>query len=131
MEKVSVVLIDDEDDFRWVLRIFLTMNGLLVSGSFTHHQFLKQPKPKTDIDIIIISFDTPQFLTELNIAFVREYSTAVKILVNSNFDDRKAIDKVIKMNVDGLVFKTNQDPEHILKAIQVLKANGNFFDAIL
>lgn len=126
MEKIAVVLVDDDNDFRWVMNNFFTRNGILLSGSFTHNKFLKQNKLQDNVDIIIISFDTPQFLTELSIAFVRKHSMSVKILISSDFHNRRSIDKLRKMNIDGIVFKTEQDPEQILKALNALKEGGNF-----
>ena len=82
---------------------------------------------KDDVGIIIISFDTPQFLSELNIVFVRGHSPSVKILINSNLRDQKSIDKIIKMGVHGLVFKMDEDPKQILNAVKALNENESYF----
>jgi len=126
MQKVSVVLIDDNNDYRWVLEHFITRHGFLVTGSFTHKEFVGQTELDVVPDIAIISFD--KLLTEQTISFVRKNYRPIKILINSLYEDRKSINAIIEMAVEGLIFKISKATEqHIMEAIEALKQDRKYF----
>ena len=128
MKTITVVLVDDNEKYRLALEKFLTKNGIEIAGSFTHALFIEQTQLKVIPDIAIISFDKTGFLIERTIEFIRAYYSQVKILVNSIFDDRESIDKIILTAVQGMIFKIHKDPgEHILQAIDALHEGRNFF----
>lgn len=130
MENLSVVLVDDHNDDRECLKNYLTKNGLKVLGSFTHGEFMKHAGLEAVPNIAIISFDVPQFQTELNVDFVRKKYPATKVLINSNYVDVKSVDKLIKMRIDGVVFKNRQDTGKTLEALVWLYENKKYFDGI-
>jgi DNA-binding NarL/FixJ family response regulator len=131
MEQISAMLIDDHDDSRRVLKDFLTSNEILVSGSFTHDQFLKQKELQKIPDIVIVIHDTPQFVSELNVTYLRRQYPLLKILVSADFKNRESISRAIGRDIDGLVFKNGKNSQQILKAVYALKKNGKYFEVII
>lgn len=154
MSKIRIVLIDEDDYSRNVFRSFLTEHGFFIVDCFRHNQFLKLVQPEKDNpagqeskmkednklklvqpekeierapDIVIITFDSPKFIIELTMPLVPKQYPSSKILIYSVFRDKKSLDKIIRMGIDGIVFKNREDHLEIIKAIETLKANGKYF----
>jgi DNA-binding NarL/FixJ family response regulator len=125
MEQVFVVVIDDNENYREAFKNFLLRNGITVTGSFTHEEFLEQRKMDA-IDIAIIAFDNMQ-VTQQTVDFLKKSFPSIKILINSIRDNRIVINAVLKMGVQGLIFKTDKDIYQFLIAIEQLRDNKGYF----
>lgn len=127
MKKISVVLIDDNKNYRGALENFLTGHGVYVIRGFTH-DLVDRVHFDVVPDIAIISFDTTYLLVEQTVAILRKKYPSVKILINSIHDDRSSINKILELGVDGFVFKIEKTPEQdLLKAVEALHQDRNFF----
>lgn len=125
MEKISVVLVNDHDDYRWVMKFFLARNGISVLETFTHDFFIEQTKFESMPEVAVISFDSNRTLTDQSIEFIQKYHPAIKILVNSSHEDQRSIKSIVEKGVEGWVFKFHKDPKQIIKAIQALNKKNN------
>ena len=127
MEKITVFFVDDHEDYRWVMKHFLTRHGISVLEIFTHDFFIQQAKFEAMPDIAIISSDSNQTSTDRSIAFIQKDHPTIKILVNSSHEDHSSIKSIVEKGVEGWVSKYHKDPEQIIKALQALNKNQKFF----
>lgn len=127
MENVSVILIDERDDYRASLEIFLKQHDITVLGSFNHKQFMNQKGLKPVPDIAIVSFEMPRFNTDLNVMDMQRRYPSIKILINSSDDSPAAVEKVNALGVSGLIFKNGTAFGQILLAVDALHNGRTYF----
>ena len=127
MEKITVVFVDDNEDYRWAMKHFLTRHGISVLEIFTHDCFIRQTKIEAIPDVAIISSDSNKELMDQSIAFLQTNHSTIKILVNSSYEDYSTIKSIVEKGVEGWVSKYHKDPEQIIKALQALNKNQKFF----
>lgn len=125
-EEVSVILVDDSSEYRWILKSFIVRYGLTVVGSFTHEELLQaelDPAP----DVAIITFKRTTEQTFRTVSYVKQKYPAIKILICASFYDRVPVDDIKQMDVEGLIFKADGDPEEIINAIKTVHKNEKYF----
>lgn len=125
---IKIMIADDHDLYREVLRDFLNRNGFTVVNSFGMEECLESAlQPKSLPDIAIIAFKSSR--TE-NLACLRRMRTnfpAVKILVTTLFDDRVPAEELKELGIEGMIVKSHADTREIITALHAIQEGEKYF----
>lgn len=125
MTPISVIVIDDNDNYRVILKALLDHAGIDVMGDFSHKSFI-QCKPDLMPHIAIISFWTSLAFTLPTVGLVRQNHPSVKIVLCASAYDNVPISDIQKMDIDALIIK-GLDAEVILNILEIVQNGGKYF----
>jgi len=97
-----------------------------VSADFNQRLFTQsviEPIP----EIIIISHRENQTEILQTIVFTKEKFPAAKIIASVSIYDKTEVEEIKIIGVQGLVFKTEIDPDEIIKALKAVHNNKTYF----
>lgn len=120
MNAISILLIDDNHDYRSTMKDFLEQHAIRVAGSFSHQSFLKS-MPKLQANIALIGFKTAWSFTWRTIAYVRQYYPDLKIILCTAPNDPLPFGNLEDAGINGLFNKVEDDANDILQMLQVIK----------
>jgi DNA-binding NarL/FixJ family response regulator len=127
MKNTTVIIIDDNDDYRWILKTFLSRHGINVTDCGCRSSFTENIHLEKAPDIAVISYDSKTESTIQCIEILKRKYPSIKILINSIYEDYKTNKKIFQEGIDGIVPKTHKDPDHIIKALIALARNEKFY----
>jgi DNA-binding response OmpR family regulator len=111
-----LLVLDDEERFRAVLRRILERSGYAVEEASRESL---EKSTGVRIDLVIVHLQAPEPAGEEAIALVRELIGDVPIIVLSSF--RNALEEALAMGAD-VTLKKPFDPDDLLAAVRMLLA---------
>jgi len=126
MDEISVIIIDDSEFYRWLLRNFLKGHRIITTGHYTQESFKESTiVPASEIIVISHRENQPEILE--TILFIKEKYRTAKIIASVSVYDKAEVEAITQENIQGLVFKTEDDPDLIIKAIRAVNNNETYF----
>ncbi len=106
MEKIRVVIVDDQNFMREALRLVLPQYGdIEVVADFAESLKFLENIEKLSFDVLLIDVDTPG-MDGLQVASrVKKYSENIKVVIFTDYDDEESIRQALKLKVSGYVLK--------------------------
>lgn len=104
-DKIKVLVVDDEDDFRQVMKFWLESKGYLVLTGSNGEEAVKLSKEKTP-DIIFLDFNMPVMDGIDALKNIREFDKLTPIiLISAYVDDGKMNEAIKSFGVSGVFYK--------------------------
>ncbi|NML23759.1 response regulator transcription factor [Pseudoflavitalea sp. G-6-1-2] len=125
---IRILIADDHDLYRDVLRDFLDRNGFRVIQTFRLDAGLEQMVDLTDLpDIAIIAFKSSRVDNLAGLRWLRENCPAVKILLTTLFDDRVPADDLKQLGIEGMIIKSHADTREIITALHAIQEGKLYY----
>ena len=125
IQPISVILFDDNQNYRNILKSLLERSGILVLGSFTSDgdhfltsEFLDMP------DIAMIAFYKG---VHALMSWLRELIPDMKIVLMASVYDKVSKSELAALGLDGLIYKASDDPLEMLTMLKTVKAGVKYF----
>lgn len=128
MEKLHVLLVDDEPLLLESLEIILSFNGIKIAGTAPDGNAALAVLAKEDCDLALVDLNMKGMGGIELIARMRQEYPHVKILVLTTFYDDKNITQAISGGADGYLLK-DSGKDAILGAIDQIMGGRNVIDA--
>ena len=122
-EQLRILLIDDNDITREVLRVVLSGQGYQIAGEAGDGEQGLQLALQLKPDLILLDVVMPQVGGLDILPQLRAYLPAAKILLVTGTEDRELLDVAQGMGVDGFItkpFRARHITEAVLQAIPAL-----------
>jgi CheY-like chemotaxis protein len=104
-DKIKVLVVDDEEDFRQVMKFWLESKGYLVLTGANGEEAVKLSKEKTP-DIIFLDFNMPVMDGIDALKRIREFDKLTPIiLISAYVDDGKMNEAIKSFGVSGVFYK--------------------------
>jgi two-component system alkaline phosphatase synthesis response regulator PhoP len=121
MDKLKVLVVDDEPEFVELIKLRLECNGYDVTMAFDGNDGLKKiKKEKPDavlLDILMPGLDGIEVLKR-----IRRHNKDLPVFIVTAFSNEERFDKAKKYNVSGFITKTSdlkQEVANITSAIRI------------
>lgn len=126
MKKINIAIVDDHSLFLEGLSSILkdVDNFKILITASSAKEFLNQPNLAT-IDVLISDISMPEMDGIALSQIIKKQFPTIKILIVSMHEETQIIKALIKMKIDGYLFK-NADKELLVSAITSV-AQGNLF----
>ena len=126
MKKINIAIVDDHSLFLEGLSSILkdVDNFKILITASSAKEFLNQPNLAT-IDVLISDISMPEMDGIALSQIIKKQFPTIKILILSMHEETQIIKALIKMKIDGYLFK-NADKELLVSAITSV-AQGNLF----
>ncbi|OYQ44326.1 hypothetical protein CHU92_02580 [Flavobacterium cyanobacteriorum] len=126
MKKINIAIVDDHSLFLEGLSSILkdVDNFKILITASSAKEFLNQPNLAT-IDVLISDISMPEMDGIALSQMIKKQFPTIKILIVSMHEETQIIKALIKMKIDGYLFK-NADKELLVSAITTV-AQGNLF----
>ncbi|MBM6498299.1 response regulator transcription factor [Flavobacterium macrobrachii] len=126
MKKINIAIVDDHSLFLEGLSSILkdVDNFKILITASSAKEFLNQPNLAT-IDVLISDISMPEMDGIALSQIIKKQFPTIKILILSMHEETQIIKALIKMKIDGYLFK-NADKELLISAITSV-AQGNLF----
>ena len=123
MMKISVILVEDNENIRSTLKTFLEGNDISVFGSFSHQEFIAF---KVDISpvIALISFRKDYALTACTITHSKYYYKNTKIALLASVYDKITPKEIESLEIDGMLRFAD---DAILNMALTIAEGGKYF----
>lgn len=122
--KIKVLVVDDEADFRQVMTVWLKSKGYSVtaaSGGESAIQMVKEDKP----DIIFMDLRMPVMDGSETIKKIRHFNKGIPIIVISAYVDDPAVREAMKNNISGVFYKNDDFEKGAALLESVLRTHKN------
>ncbi|MGL4742493.1 MAG: response regulator transcription factor [Sarcina sp.] len=124
MEKIKVLLVDDELLIREGLRIMLgTFSGIEIVGTAENGEKAVEFCKKNQVDVVLMDIRMPICDGVLGTRLIKEQFKDIKVLILTTFKDSEYIKEAFKFGAYGYLLK-DSTPEVIYEAIKSAY-NGN------
>ncbi len=128
MEKLRVLLVDDEPLLLESLEIILTIGGMEIVGTAHNGNEALSVLENTPCDIALVDINMPEMGGIELITYLKKDYPCVKILVLTTFYDDETITKAISGGADGYLLK-DSGKDAILGAVSQIMSGRNVIDA--
>lgn len=125
---IKIMIADDHDLYREVLRDFLNRNGFSVINTIRMDEGFETALSSSDVpDIAIIAFKSSRSNSLSDLRWLRTNFPAVKILVTTLFDDRVPSDELKELGVEGMIVKSHADTREIITALHAIQEGSTYY----
>jgi DNA-binding NarL/FixJ family response regulator len=131
MKKINIAIVDDHSLFLEGLSSILKDidNFKILITASSAKELLNQPNLAT-IDVLISDISMPEMDGLALSQIIKKQFPSIKILIVSMHEETKIIKALIKLKIDGYLFK-NADKEVLIKAITNVAQGNTFFSEIV
>lgn len=131
MKKINIAIVDDHSLFLEGLSSILKDidNFKILITASSAKELLNQPNLAT-IDVLISDISMPEMDGLALSQIIKKQFPSIKILIVSMHEETKIIKALIKLKIDGYLFK-NADKEVLIKAITNVAQGNPFFSEIV
>ena len=125
---IKIMIADDHDLYREVLRDFLNRNGFSVINTIRMEEGFETALKKSGIpDIAIIAFKNSRNSSMAVLRWLRTNFPAVKILVTTLFGERVPSDELKELGVEGMIVKSHADTREIITALHAIQDGSTYY----
>jgi two-component system response regulator DegU len=125
---IKIMIADDHDLYREVLRDFLNRNGFSVINTIRMDEGIETALNSSVIpDIAIIAFKSSRTNSLADLRWLRTNFPAVKILVTTLFDDRVPSEELKELGVEGMIVKSHADTREIITALHAIQEGSTYY----
>lgn len=125
---IKIMIADDHDLYREVLRDFLNRNGFSVINTIRMEEGFETALKKSGMpDIAIIAFKNSRNSSMAVLRWLRTNFPAVKILVTTLFGERVPSDELKELGVEGMIVKSHVDTREIITALHAIQDGSTYY----
>ena len=125
---IKIMIADDHDLYREVLRDFLNRNGFSVINTIRMEEGFETALNDSGIpDIAIIAFKSSRHNSMAVLRWLRNNFPAVKILVTTLFGERIPSDELKELGVEGMIVKSHADTREIITALHAIQDGSTYY----
>ncbi|QEC44883.1 response regulator [Pseudobacter ginsenosidimutans] len=125
---IKIMIADDHDLYREVLRDFLNRNGFSVINTIRMEDGFESALSHSGIpDIAIIAFKSSRNSSMTVLRWLRNNFPAVKILVTTLFGERVPSDELKELGVEGIIVKSHADTREIITALHAIQDGSTYY----
>lgn len=124
---ISVIIVEDNVNYREITKGFLTRNNISVLADYTHTEFIDK-KPIITVDVVLISFRASLTFTKYTIDFIKVYYKKAKIALLVSAYDSASPKELETLSVDGAIRKAAADPFELLIMLEVIMRGGKYLN---
>lgn len=124
---INLLVAEDHDLFIDGLRTVLKeAPDIVIKGTAKNgYEVLKQLK-LTNYDVVLLDINMPEMNGIECAKKIRDRKAKTKVLILSQFGDKKLVDRLVNYDVNGYLLK-NSSKEELLKAIREVHNNNKYF----
>ena len=121
VEKVKVLLVDDDEEYVKITEMYLKENGLNLSSCTDPKKALQVCKEQ-NIDIVLLDFFMPDITGEEFVRKLREFNNKILVILQTGFSDKKPPLQTIKeLDIQGYHDKTKGVDELLILTLSAIK----------
>jgi len=121
-EKNKILIVDDEADFRQLLKFWLESKGYAVVTANNGEESLKKTKEENP-DLIFMDLRMPVMDGVEAIKRIREFNQEVPIIVISAFVEDPKVKEVLDYNISGEFYKGEEFEKSLVLLESVLRTH--------
>lgn len=129
MTMIKIMIADDHDLYREVLRDFLNRNGFTVISTIRMDEGIELAMDSSTglPDIAVIAYKSSRTNNLAMVRWLRTNFPAVKILVTTLFNDRIPGDELRELGIEGMVVKSHADTREIITALHAIQEGSTYY----
>jgi len=121
--KISVILVEDNENIRSTLKTFLEGNDISILGSFSHQEFIAFNGDISPV-IALISFRKDYALTAYTVTHLKYKYKDTKIALLASVYDKITEKEIESLEIDGMLRFADDE---ILKMAITIAEGGKYF----
>lgn len=126
---IKIMIADDHDLYREVLKDFLNRNGFTVINTIRMDEgFEMAMKNSTGLpDIAVIAYKSSRTENLAAVKWLRKHFPTVKILVTTLFNDRVPAEVLKELGIEGMIVKSHADTREIITALHAIQEGSTYY----
>jgi response regulator RpfG family c-di-GMP phosphodiesterase len=121
IDKIKVLLVDDDENYVKITEMYLKENGLNISSCINPVEALKICKEK-NIDIVLLDYFMPELTGEEFVKQLREFNNKALVILQTGFSEKKPpIETLTALDIQGYHDKTKGVDELLLLTLSAIK----------
>lgn len=121
VEKVKVLLVDDDEEYVKVTEMYLKDNGLNISSCSDPKKALQICKAE-NIDIVLLDYFMPDITGEEFVTKLREFNNKILVILQTGFADKKPpLQTITELDIQGYHDKTKGVDELLILTLSAIK----------
>ncbi|MBO9633516.1 MAG: response regulator transcription factor [Chitinophagaceae bacterium] len=125
---IKIMIADDHDLYREVLRDFLNRNGFTVINTIRMDEGIESAMDSTGLpDIAVIAYKSSRTNNLAMVRWLRTHFPAVKILVTTLFNDRVPSEELRELGIEGMIVKSHADTREIITALHAIQEGSTYY----
>jgi CheY-like chemotaxis protein len=121
-QKIKILIVDDEADFRQLLKFWLESKGYAVVTADNGEESLKKTKEENP-DLIFMDLRMPVMDGVEAIKQIRQFNQEVPIIVISAFVEDPKVKEVLDYNISGEFYKGEEFDKSLVLLESVLRTH--------
>lgn len=121
VDKVKVLLVDDDKEYVKVTEMYLKENGLNIRSCTDPKEALEICK-KDNIDIVLLDYFMPDITGEEFVKKLREFNNKILVILQTGFSDKKPpLQTLTELDIQGYHDKTKGVDELLVLTLSAIK----------
>ena len=121
VEKVKVLLVDDDLEYVKITEMYLKEHGLNIQASSDPQKALEICK-KENIDIVLLDYFMPDITGEEFVKKLREFNNKILVILQTGFSDKKPpLQTLTELDIQGYHDKTKGVDELLILTLSAIK----------
>ncbi|MBR2290173.1 MAG: response regulator [Clostridia bacterium] len=121
IDKVKVLLVDDDVEYVKITEMYLKENGLNIKSSSDPKKALQICKAE-NIDIVLLDYFMPDITGEEFVKQLREFNNKILVILQTGFADKKPpLQTITELDIQGYHDKTKGVDELLILALSAIK----------
>ena len=121
IEKVKVLLVDDDEEYVKITEMYLKENGLNISSCTDPKKALQVCKAE-NIDIVLLDYFMPDITGEEFVKQLREFNNKILVILQTGFADKKPpLQTITELDIQGYHDKTKGVDELLILTLSAIK----------
>lgn len=121
VDKVKVLLVDDDEEYVKVTEMYLKENGLNISSCSDPKKALQICKAE-NIDIVLLDYFMPDITGEEFVKQLREFNNKILVILQTGFSDKKPpLQTITELDIQGYHDKTKGVDELLILTLSAIK----------
>ena len=121
VEKVKVLLVDDDEEYVKITEMYLKENGLNISSCSDPEKALQICKSE-NIDIVLLDYYMPNITGEEFVKELRKFNNKILVILQTGFSDKKPpLQTITELDIQGYHDKTKGVDELLILTLSAIK----------
>lgn len=121
IDKVKVLLVDDDEEYVKITEMYLKENGLNITSSSNPEKALEICKAE-NIDIVLLDYFMPDITGEEFVKKLREFNNKILVILQTGFSDKKPpLQTITELDIQGYHDKTKGVDELLILTLSAIK----------